>query len=46
MDGKIIEGHGVLPDIEVKLDRNALLRGTDTQLETAKNYILNGNSKN
>ena len=39
-DGKIIEGNGVVPDIEVKLDRNALLKGKDTQLEAAVNYIL------
>jgi C-terminal processing protease CtpA/Prc len=46
-DGRIIEGNGVVPDIEVKLDRDALLTGTDTQLEAAKNYIINGitNSK-
>jgi carboxyl-terminal processing protease len=45
-DGKIIEGHGVVPDIGVTLDRNALLRGTDTQLEAAKAHILNVISKN
>ena len=45
-DGKIIEGHGVVPDIEVKLDRDALLKGTDTQLEAAKAHILNVISKN
>jgi carboxyl-terminal processing protease len=44
-DGKIIEGNGVIPDIEVKLDREALLKGTDTQLEAAKNYIINSISK-
>jgi len=38
-DGKIIEGNGVVPDIEVKLDRNALLKGKDTQLEAAVKYI-------
>ena len=45
-DGKIIEGHGVVPDIEVTLDRDALLKGTDTQLEAAKAHILNAISKN
>lgn len=45
-DGKIIEGHGVVPNIEVKLDREALLEGTDTQLEAAKRYIENSISKN
>jgi carboxyl-terminal processing protease len=41
-DGRIIEGNGVVPDIEVKLERDALLEGTDTQLEAARNYIING----
>jgi carboxyl-terminal processing protease len=45
-DGKIIEGHGVVPDIEVTLDRDALLKGMDTQLEAAKAHILNAISKN
>jgi carboxyl-terminal processing protease len=45
-DGKMIEGNGVVPDIEVRLDRDALLKGTDTQLEAAKNHIINGLSKN
>jgi len=38
--GKIIEDHGVVPDIEVSLDREALLDGRDTQLETAIKYIM------
>jgi carboxyl-terminal processing protease len=38
-DGKIIEGNGVIPDIEVKLDRDALLKGKDSQLDAAVNYI-------
>ena len=38
-DGKVIEGHGVVPDIEVRLDRAALLEGEDTQLEAAVNYL-------
>ena len=38
-DGKVIEGNGVMPDIEVKLDRDALLKGKDSQLEAAVNYI-------
>jgi carboxyl-terminal processing protease len=45
-DGKIIEGHGVVPDMEVTLDRDALLKGMDTQLEAAKAHILNVISKN
>ncbi|MCP4626858.1 MAG: hypothetical protein GY850_25620 [bacterium] len=38
-DGKVIEGHGVVPDIEVRLDRTALLEGKDTQIEAAVNYL-------
>jgi carboxyl-terminal processing protease len=34
-DGTVLEGHGVVPDIEVALDRNELLKGKDTQLEGA-----------
>jgi len=37
--GKVIEGNGVVPDIEVRLNREALLEGKDTQLEAAVNYI-------
>lgn len=39
-DGTVLEGHGVVPDIEVALDRNELLQGKDTQLEAAINFIL------
>jgi len=42
-DGKIIEDHGVIPNIEVSLDRNALLDGRDTQLEAAEDYIKEKN---
>ena len=42
-DGKIIENHGVMPDIEVSLDRDALLDGRDTQLEAAEDYIKEKN---
>jgi carboxyl-terminal processing protease len=38
-DDKIIEGNGVVPNIEIKLDRDALLKGKDTQLDAAVNYI-------
>jgi carboxyl-terminal processing protease len=40
-DGTVLEGHGVIPDISVKLDRAALLRGVDTQIEQAIAYIEN-----
>ena len=38
-DGTILEGRGVVPDIEVKLDRELLLQGVDSQLEAAIAYI-------
>ncbi len=38
-DGTVLEGHGVIPDIVVSLDRQALLDGRDTQLERAVEYI-------
>jgi carboxyl-terminal processing protease len=38
-DGKVLEGQGVIPDITVGLNRQALLRGHDTQLERAMDYI-------
>ncbi len=38
-DGKVLEGHGVIPDIVVSLDRQSLLEGRDTQLEKAVEYI-------
>ncbi len=39
-DGRIIEGNGVKPDIEVALDRDSLLLGVDTQLEAAMRHLL------
>lgn len=39
-DGRIVEGHGIKPDLEIGLDRNDLLEGRDTQLEAAIAYIL------
>ena len=39
-DGTVLEGYGVVPDIEVALDRNELLQGKDSQLEAAINFIL------
>lgn len=38
-DGTVLEGHGVVPDIEVALDRGLLLQGIDSQLEAAIDYI-------
>ena len=39
-DGRIVEGHGIKPDLEIGLDRDDLLKGRDTQLEAALAYIL------
>jgi C-terminal processing protease CtpA/Prc len=41
-DGRVLENNGVVPDIEVVLDRAELLQGRDTQLEAAINYIEQG----
>lgn len=38
-DGTVLEGHGVVPDIEVGLDREMLLKGVDSQLDAAVRYI-------
>lgn len=40
-DGTVLEGRGVIPDIEVALDRSLLLQGIDSQLEAATSYIKN-----
>jgi carboxyl-terminal processing protease len=34
-DGTVLEGRGVVPDVEVGLDRALLRKGVDSQLETA-----------
>jgi len=39
LDGTVLEGHGVIPDIEVALDRTLLSQGIDSQLEAAIDYI-------
>lgn len=38
-DGIVLEGHGVVPDIEVRLDREMLLKDVDSQIESAIRYI-------
>jgi len=38
-DGEVLEGYGVIPDIEVGLDREMLLKGIDSQLDSAVRYI-------
>jgi len=38
-DGEVLEGYGEVPDIEVGLDREMLLKGIDSQLDSAVRYI-------
>ena len=38
-DGTVLEGQGVIPDIQVEVDRKLLLQGIDSQLEAAIDYI-------
>lgn len=38
-DGTALEGRGVTPDIQVKLARDLLLQGIDSQLEAAIDYV-------
>ena len=42
-DGRVVEGNGVVPGIEVGLDRKQLLQGSDSQLEAAREYIRQEN---
>ncbi|HVF89512.1 MAG TPA: S41 family peptidase [Blastocatellia bacterium] len=37
--GTLIEGHGVIPDVEVKLSRSELLKGSDPQIDAAIKQI-------
>jgi carboxyl-terminal processing protease len=38
-DGTVLEGRGVVPDIEVGLDRALLLQGVDSQLQAAIRHL-------
>jgi C-terminal processing protease CtpA/Prc len=38
-DGTVLEGHGVVPDLEVRLEREMLLKGVDSQINSAIRYI-------
>jgi carboxyl-terminal processing protease len=38
-DGRAIEDQGVVPDLEVELDRKELLQGRDAQLQAAIDYL-------
>ncbi len=40
-DGTVLEGHGVVPDIIEPLDREALLKGVDTQIQRAVEFLKN-----
>ena len=42
----MLEDNGVVPDIEVTLDREQLLQGSDAQLQTAIEYLLAEQGKN
>jgi carboxyl-terminal processing protease len=44
-DGTVLEGRGVVPDIVVALDRDMLLQGVDSQLESAIRYLEKGKQK-
>jgi carboxyl-terminal processing protease len=44
-NGTVLEGQGVIPDIEVSLDRESLLQGKDPQLEAAIQVIQNWQSE-
>ncbi|HSF83453.1 MAG TPA: S41 family peptidase [Anaerolineales bacterium] len=39
-DGRILEDNGVVPEIEIELDRQQLLQGFDAQLEAAIEYAV------
>lgn len=38
-NGKLLEGHGVIPDVEIALDAIQLKKGEDSQLNEAVKYI-------
>lgn len=44
-DGTVLEGHGVVPDIEIGLDREMLLKGVDSQLQSAIGWLAKGMHK-
>ena len=43
--GVLIEGRGVIPDVEARNDRASLLAGRDAQLETAVEQIRKSREK-
>jgi len=38
-DGTVLEGHGVVPDIEVDPDREMLLKGVDSHIDSDIKYL-------
>jgi len=40
-DGTVLEEYGIIPTLEVGLDREKLLKGIDSELESALEYIRN-----
>ncbi len=45
-NNKVLEGIGVVPDIKVKLNKKDLLKGIDTQLEEAIEFLVNKDENN
>jgi carboxyl-terminal processing protease len=39
-DGRVLEGNGVVPDVEVGLDRDLLLQGIDSQIAAAIEHAV------
>lgn len=44
-DGRVLEGYGVVPDIQVALNRASLLSGVDSQLQAAIEFIQDVNAR-
>jgi carboxyl-terminal processing protease len=44
-DGTVVEGRGVIPDVQVTLERASLLQGRDPQLEAAIEAVQNWRSR-
>jgi len=42
-DGAVLEGRGVVPDIEARLTRESLLKGVDSQLDAAIRHVKKAN---
>ncbi len=40
---EVLEGVGVIPDIKIEMEKEAILKGIDTQLEKAVEYLTNNN---